>query len=74
MFGEKKGNRGLMVSKLFDYDEYQNGNKRLQALTNGSEYLNHKNRKSLTIKFLQNKHSHTKAGYGNVLFLYNIVS
>jgi hypothetical protein len=30
MFGEKKGIRGSMASKLFDYDEYQNGNKHLQ--------------------------------------------
>jgi hypothetical protein len=60
MFEKKKRNRGLMASKLFDYDEYQNNVKRLQAFTNSSEYLNHKDRKSLTIKYLQNKHSQTK--------------
>jgi hypothetical protein len=56
MFEKKSGNRGLMASKLFDYDEYQNVNSRLRAFTNGSEYLNYKNRKSLAIKDLQNKH------------------
>jgi hypothetical protein len=39
MFEEKKGDRGLIASKLFDSDEYQNGNKHLQALTNGSGKL-----------------------------------
>jgi hypothetical protein len=45
MFGGRGGNRGLMASKLFDYDEYQNANKHLQAFTNGSEKLKRKNSK-----------------------------
>jgi hypothetical protein len=74
MFGENGGNRGLMGNKLFDYDEYQNGNKRSQALTNDSEQRHHKKCTVLTVKYLQRKYSQTKAGYGNVLFLYNIVN
>jgi hypothetical protein len=50
----------LIASKLFDYDEYQNGNERLQAFTNDSGQLHHKKRISLIIKFLQKKYSHTK--------------
>ncbi|MFT4757278.1 MAG: hypothetical protein ACI91R_001931 [Vicingaceae bacterium] len=53
MFEEKRGNRGLMASKLFEYDEYQNGNKRLQAFTNSSEYLKQQNSTSLTVEHLQ---------------------
>jgi hypothetical protein len=42
MFGEKKRDRSLMASKLFDSDEYLNANKHLQAFTNGSGQLHHK--------------------------------
>ena len=73
MFEEKGGNRGLMASKRFDYDEYQNGNERLQALTNSSEYLNHKNRTSLTVKCLQNKHSQTKWIYTQLVAYISIL-
>jgi hypothetical protein len=42
---EEKGNCGLMENRRFDYDEYQNANKHLQAFTNGSEKLKRKNSK-----------------------------
>jgi hypothetical protein len=62
-----------MVSKMFAHDAYQNANGHLQAFTNGSEYLNYKSHKSLTIKYLQNKPQSDKSWNGNVLFSDNIV-